>query len=199
MILFCWYILRWCTDGNTFSLLRFKFIYNYLFMACIVLYCLFTHCMNGTSSREILVNVSAWLVNKRPFTFFHFFFHTVHDHSRRPRSIRRWCRWSFLYAVTINVEDRPCPACVCCAQNGITILVVMFVSFLYVMATALVVLVVSNVSRYGMTVYDIGDHSLTWRWWTLRYLLQYDALWRWWPFYDVATMDLDGPCCILGI
>ena len=62
------------------------------------------------------------------------------------------------------------------ATPSITILVVMFVSFLYVMATALVVLVVSNVSRYGMTVYDIGDHSLTWRWWTLRYLLRYDAL-----------------------
>lgn len=50
------------------------------------------------------------------------------------------------------------------ATPSITILVVTFVSFLYVMATAMmVVLAVSNVSRYGMTVYDIGDHSLTWR------------------------------------
>lgn len=49
------------------------------------------------------------------------------------------------------------------ATPSVTILVMMLVSFLYVVARALMVLVVSNVSRYRMTIYDIGDHSLTWR------------------------------------
>ena len=49
------------------------------------------------------------------------------------------------------------------ATPSVIILVMMFVLFLYVVARALMVLVVSNVSRYQMTIYDIGDHSLTWR------------------------------------